>query len=202
MEVLNREPVFNMFKVTGEVFQGFCITGMLLNNNVLTINEPYTVPKAVVIQKEESTNIYTSSSCLNYGMMYDLPGYNFNSSEIIGKDILFINNEKVYNFNKLREIATLSDNWNENGAKAIPVSLIDSMKGYINYLDIQPEIFPTVMGTLQLEYDRENGAHLEIEISEHGEADVFIMDAEDNVSKFRLMVSVQEINRVVSEFYG
>lgn len=201
METLNREPDVRVFKVNSKVARGFVISIMLCNN-VLAINETYENSKPVIVQKEESTNIYTSSSLFNYGMMFDLSGYNSSNKEITGKDTLFISNEKVYNLNKLNEIATLTDNWNENGAKAIPISLIDNVKGYINFLEVQPEIFPTVAGTLQLEYDRENGAHLEIEIPEVGDADVFIMDMDDNVNAYKLTANVEEINKVVREFYG
>ena len=75
-------------------------------------------------------------------------------------------NIAMENLKKLEAIALLKDNWNANGAKAFADSLITKVRNLVMLLDVQPEVFPTACGALQLEYDKEDGSHLEIEFNE------------------------------------
>ena len=79
------------------------------------------------------------------------------------------------NLKKLETIGKLKKNWNGNGASPISKKLIKKSEELINCLNIQPEIFPTAMGTIQLEYDNSRRDHMEIEISEDKTAEVFIV---------------------------
>lgn len=58
---------------------------------------------------------------------------------------------------KLDRISALNDNWDGYGAESLPEYLIISASELIRKLRIQPEIFPTADGTIQIEYEKDNG---------------------------------------------
>ncbi len=109
---------------------------------------------------------------------------------------------KMYNLKKLEEIASFQDNWNGNGAKAFSNQLISEAKKLIISLEIHPEIFPTACETIQLEYDKEDGTHLEIEIKEDKSAEVFWVKQTGEEELKKIQANVEEIDKVVREFYG
>ena len=63
---------------------------------------------------------------------------------------------------KLNEILSLNDNWNENGAKKFDKVFVNKIKSLLKYFPYEPEIFPTANNSIQFEYDLEN-KYLEIE---------------------------------------
>ena len=62
-----------------------------------------------------------------------------------------------HNLTKLTQIAMLNDNWDGYGAEPIPYSTLSRVKHLIHALHVQPEIFPTASGTIQIEYEKDNG---------------------------------------------
>lgn len=109
---------------------------------------------------------------------------------------------KKHNIEKLQSIRSLKKNWNGNGAPAMPSILVDIVEGLINMLVIQPEIFPTALGTIQLEYDNARRDHMEIEIGESELAEVFIVMFNGEELYESIAVNAEDINRRVGEFYG
>ena len=83
-------------------------------------------------------------------------------------------NDKSENLKKLEEISSLKADWNGNGAPGIPPVLIKKARALIKALPIQPEIFPTALETIQLEFDNDRHDHMEIEISTSDKAEVFV----------------------------
>lgn len=103
-----------------------------------------------------------------------------------------------YALNLLNQIEQLPENWNENGAKHFSSILIEKCKNYLFLLEKEPFVSPTACGTIQFEYDKENGDYLEFEISEtkvlgyictmqNGEHSFEIKD-EDAIDKINEMV--------------
>ena len=115
---------------------------------------------------------------------------------------MVISEDKIENLKKLETIALLRDNWNLNGAKAFTDSLIKKGRDLIFFLEIQPEIFPTACESLQLEYDREDGSHMEIELTDRDEAEIFMVDTKGGESFVNISASLENINKVVRDFYG
>ena len=109
---------------------------------------------------------------------------------------------KKHNIEKLRSIRSFKKNWNGNGAPAMPSLLVDTVEALINKLVIQPEIFPTALGTIQLEYDNARRDHMEIEIGESELAEVFIVMFNGEELYESIAVNAEDINRRVGEFYG
>ena len=164
----------------------------LPNNMVLNQN---------VIEKDGQTNIYKSNLDNDY-IFLDIPGYNFTDHVKAKTDSLVIDEEKMYNLKKLEEIASLQDNWNGNGAKSFSNQLISQVKNLIILLEIQPEVFPTACETIQLEYDKEDGAHLEIEIKEDKSAEIFWIKHTGEEELRNIQANIEMIDKVVKEFYG
>lgn len=70
------------------------------------------------------------------------------------------------------------------------------------FLEIQPEVFPTACESLQLEYDKADGSHMEIELNESEKAEVFLVDNNECESVRSISASIEAINKVVNDFYG
>jgi antitoxin YefM len=109
---------------------------------------------------------------------------------------------REYNDKKLESIRSLKDNWNGNGAPAFPGTLLDKVEVLLERLRIQPEIFPTALCTIQLEYDNSRRDHMEIEISEGNIAEIFIVRFNGEEIAETIPVDADAINTRVEEFYG
>ena len=103
-------------------------------------------------------------------------------------------------FEKLDQIRSMKENWNGNGAPAFSKILIDKVENLVNGLEIQPEVFPTAMGTIQLEYDNSGCDHMEIEIKENDQAEVFIVYSTGKEMHETICVSPDAINKRVASF--
>ncbi len=106
------------------------------------------------------------------------------------------------NMEKLERIRAMKKNWNGNGAPAFPAKLISRVRDLVEELFIQPEIFPTAMRTIQLEYDNARRDHMEIEIGDSDTAEVFIVRFNGEELYEDVCVSAGPINERVAAFYG
>ena len=111
-------------------------------------------------------------------------------------------NVKSRNMEKLSVISKLKDNWNGNGAAPFTKKLIEKVTDIVDKLLIQPEIFPTALGTIQLEFDNSRRDHMELEIGELDEAEIFIVYYNGVESFENIAVSAETINHRVGDFYG
>ncbi len=111
-------------------------------------------------------------------------------------------NIKTDNLNKLALIQALKRGWNGNDAPAFKDSVIKKVQGIIEKIDIQPEVFPTALGSIQLEYDNSKHDHMEIEINDSDMAKIFIMRYSGEESFESIPVTSEAINKRVGEFYG
>ena len=109
---------------------------------------------------------------------------------------------KEDNLRKLRNIRNLKDNWNGNGAAAFKDSIIDKVTELINALPIQPEVFPTALNTIQLEYDNSRHDHMEIEIGDSDEAEIFIVTYFGNEVEESIPATFESISERIMQFYG
>lgn len=112
-----------------------------------------------------------------------------------------IDNPRIERIKKLKRIAALPDNWNGNGAKAFSKSLIDKVDNLVLNLLITPEVFPTAENSIQLEYDKADKSHLEIEIFED-RAEIYEVDSAGNESYEKVAPDLRSIDKVVAAFYG
>ena len=102
---------------------------------------------------------------------------------------------------KLAQMANLKSNWNGYGADPLPYDTLYKAQRLIPALHVQPEIFPTANGSIQIEYEKDNGDYLELQFSGKGTCEVFrIID--DNEEYFTSPDNVSSINTIVDSFYG
>ena len=106
------------------------------------------------------------------------------------------------NLEKLDVIASLKDGWNGNGAPAFPKSLIKKARELLDNLDVQPEIFPTALQTIQMEFDNSRKDHMEIEIGENETAEVFVVYYNGREEMTEIPDDAESIRKKVGVFYG
>jgi PHD/YefM family antitoxin component YafN of YafNO toxin-antitoxin module len=109
---------------------------------------------------------------------------------------------KAKNLKKLEEISALNDNWNGNGAPKIPDIIIKKTRALLKALTIQPEIFPTALETIQLEFDNSLHDHMEIEIGTTDKAEVFVAPYDGKEYTETIRATAASINERVIAFYG
>ena len=96
----------------------------------------------------------------------------------------------------------LEDGWNGNTARAFEKQLISMVRRIITALDVQPELFPTACDSVQFEYEKENGAYLEIEINLEDTWEVFEVSSDGQEKYSSIEADVEAIAKVVNSFYG
>ena len=117
------------------------------------------------------------------------------------EEVVYSTNELTRNLHKLERIATLGDNWNGYGAESLSAKLILQARNLLYELYIQPEIFPTAAGTIQLEYEKDNGDYLEFQLNGTGQCECFRII--NGVEEFFSVHEIPEaINDIVGDFYG
>lgn len=107
-------------------------------------------------------------------------------------------NVRAHNMEKLEVIAKLKEGWNGNGAPSFSKGFIRDVKKLLEELAIQPEVFPTALGTIQLEYDNQRRDHMEIEIDGSDTAEVFIV----NYDGEEIIESVAAVPEAINERAG
>ena len=107
----------------------------------------------------------------------------------------------ISNIQRINEIEKLEKGWNGNGADPFSRELINNVRRIIENAVYQPEIFPTANDSIQLEYDKKNGEHMEIEIFESKDAEVFIIDSNGIEHDEEIPADTLVINERVRKFY-
>lgn len=109
---------------------------------------------------------------------------------------------KSFNLAKLDVIRDLQPGWNGNQAPAFAETLIRKVRDLLTHLTIQPQIFPTALATVQLEYDNARRDHMEIEIGESDTAEVFCVSYDGRETFEDIPATVAGVNKTVKAFYG
>ena len=134
-------------------------------------------------------NSYSSNSNLRYDSELKLVG------GIIMSDMMTKNLSKIIEYSKLEL------DWNGYGAKAFTSELLTLCKNIILHMTVQPKVFPTGRQSVQFEYEEDNGKYLELEVFE-SHTEVFSIDENGNEEEHNIENKYDEINKVVSSFYG
>lgn len=178
-----------------------CVSVVATGNGVVISNQTNSSNQEI-IGESALTSVYEVFTNKTSYINITLPSYTASKESTVYSQNIDVNVPKARNIKKLEQIASLPNNWNGNGALSLSQSLIAKVQEIINFLNIQPEIFPTAYGTIQLEYDRPNNAHLEIEISQDINAEVFKVDDREDETIWYIASNAKEINKVVDDFYG
>ncbi len=150
----------------------------------------------VIISEEEYNNLNRIERIGTYARNIDHSSFGKGIESVKPEDI------RSDNLKKLHNISLLKDDWNGNGAPAFTGILIDKVADIIRRLPIQPEIFPTALQTIQLEYDNSRHDHMEIEIDGSDTASVFIVPYSGNESEESIPSDIASLTERVMQFYG
>lgn len=103
----------------------------------------------------------------------------------------------------LDEIAKLDDNWNNNGADSFSIKLIEKCRDIMTQLVAEPFICPTACGSIQFEYEKDNGEYLEFEIYED-RIEVFLDTSSNGEQEFELegISAIDKMKQMVVDFYA
>lgn len=164
--------------------------------------DPVIVPRkdnknVVIISEKEYARLNQAKRLDSYAMAFE---HDISSSR--GDCAEVTPSVKDDNLDKLKVIGDLKDNWNQNGASAFSGKLIKRVRSILEKIEVQPEIFPTALGTIQLEFDNSRRDHMEIEISESGNAEVFVSMYNRKEYFETIPATADAINKKVREFYG
>lgn len=129
-------------------------------------------------------------------------------NNIVLDNIIDCNLNKVSiedNEKKLEIIRNLKNNWNYYGAKPITKEILNIASHLIKELIIQPKIFPTANGSIQLEYyDRIHpNKYLEFEVIDRKNIKMY-QKQQNNISASSIIDydNIQKINNIIIRFYG
>jgi len=109
------------------------------------------------------------------------------------KEIVAIVNNRII----LNDIAHLKKNWNNNNANPFPASLIEKCITLISQLEVQPFISPTACGAIQMEYEKENGDYLELEIYPER---IEVYQVINNIEYEEILTSLNEVKQTITNF--
>ena len=139
--------------------------------------------------------------------------YSFNNIDIIPNSVGTDNSPKqnfdtrnidlckIQSYETLNRIASLSDNWNQYGAKRFSKELVEYARTIIDKLDSQPDIFPTARNSIQLEYEKIGDFYLEFEIFGKNNIKMFSILKKSNKTITK-KITDKELIEVVKRYYG
>lgn len=116
----------------------------------------------------------------------------------MGKALLKTN--LASNLQKLDIFANLKPRWDGHNAPSIPSEVIRKTRELIGELSHQPELFPTALKTIQLEYCNSQNDHMEIEVSDSSTAQLFIVAHSGGETVETIPFDVHSISERVSQF--
>lgn len=147
---------------------------------------------------------------LEHGINNTIYGYNIKKCDWYGKSISMT----YKNINSLAkcyvaanaaldDISNLSDDWNNNGAQAFSVKLVEKCRQIVKQLVAEPFICPTACGSIQFEYEKDNGDYLEFEIYED-RIEVYKDTFTNGEEEFTLdgISAIDRMRQMVVDFYG
>ncbi len=109
-------------------------------------------------------------------------------------------NNLTSNLQKLDLFANLKPGWDGHNAPSIPSEVIRKTRELIGELSQQPELFPTALKTIQLEYNNSQNDHMEIEVSDSSTAQLFIVAQSGDEAVETIPFDVHSISERISQF--
>lgn len=176
-----------------------------IRNNIKSYFDSAYDGEVIVVPRKQGKNIVIISE-KEYLKLSNghLPAYySMIKSSLSGADSESPDNSiRKDNLKKLEQISGFKDNWNGNGAPVIPSVIIKKARALIKTLIIQPEIFPTALETIQLEFDNSRHDHMEIEIGRSDTVEVFVAPYDGSDYCETIRATAAAINERLESFYG
>lgn len=109
------------------------------------------------------------------------------------------------NYEKLDSFASYEDNWDGYGAFKYNKNLLNNLRGILSKLVIQPQLFPSASGVIQLEFYIDydiNRTTLAIRYSLDEKLDTFIATVSSGVIESKIDNNIDSINKKILDFYS
>lgn len=154
--------------------------------------------------------VVDSASCIKPGqanIAYYSPGishdsFGYISTEAKGGVLMYKEScDQAENFERLDKMLALEENWDGYGASVPSPALIAKAKGLISVLPVQPEVFLTGLGSIQLEYEKDNGDYLEFELFEDGRLKAFKLMSDGTEDTKTITLDTSQITEVIGHFF-
>lgn len=151
-----------------------------------------------------------NSFCTKKGIEGNVSGYNSEKYEQLEKlysmtytGLNSLEKNYIVASAALDEIVKLDDDWNNNGASSFSRKLIEKCRGILTQLVAEPFICPTACGSIQFEYEKENGEYLEFEIYED-RIEAFLDTLSNGEQEFtwKGISATDKMKQMVVDFYG
>jgi hypothetical protein len=154
---------------------------------------------------ENDSSVTTIATPSLYSISTTIPKYyqiqDNSSSLIVDLSFLLEEKQKMRNLEILKGISELEYNWNNNEAEPFSPNLLSYCRNIINEIVHQPDIFPTGRKSIQMEYEKDNGEYLELEIFEN-HINLFLIKESGEEIEDVLPLEMTKINEVVLDFHG
>ena len=174
----NKSPCTNKLGTAFVIWAAIGVSGVLLTGGMYMPSNSMIVPFVEPSEHESGISRLNITS----GGIVEMPFEYHKNNEI------------------LDQIASLKNNWNDNGAEAFSKEIIQRSRDLITTLDRQPMIFPTANDSIQFEYEKENGDYLEFELFENGKCKLFHQSPDEKYD--RRFIDPENMNAEVNRFYG
>ncbi len=163
--------------------------------------EPIHVPRignknVVIISEKEFNRLSQSKRVLSYAELLNSAARSNISADNSTHSL------KEVNLEKLNIISRFKDGWDGNEASAFNNAIIVKVRSLIETLVVQPEVFPTAMETIQLEFDNSAKEHMEIEVGIADEIEIIVVQRGGKEKEERLVFDIEKICSRVLDFYG
>ncbi len=110
-----------------------------------------------------------------------------------------LGNINATNIAKLRSFLALSQNWNGYDAVPFTPQYLTKAEQLLQLIPWRAEVFPIPDGRVQFEFDRTDGAYLEIEVNDDASLSVFSVMPDNSEQEYDAPDS--EITEIVRRFY-
>lgn len=97
-------------------------------------------------------------------------------------------------------IAGLPEDWNCNGAPAIPSDVVERARDILARLPQIPAVSPTAMSGIQLDYEDNEAGYIEFELMKDGLVEMYFEDA-DQTKDLERVITDKDVPDVVKKFY-
>lgn len=172
----------------------------MIGNTAIVLGIVVSTPKLPNLQVVDNNVSIVSQNIerLKYDNNYNM---SINALNYDGDDALNMNVTLSENLSKLNMIYNLS--LKDDNLISISQELITTVTNVLYNLEHQPEIFPTFLGNIQLEYEAKNKKYLEIEITPNGNMKIFkISDEGKEIEGDFTEIDINIIKKEVELFYG
>lgn len=153
----------------------------------------------MIISTSQIVGSVLLATSLNNPVCGSIPfSYCFGRTAIYSYNGTLLGEKQQESYARLDELAAYKADWNGNGANPFATELINICKDIINELRYQPEIYPTAIGAIQFEYDKDDGSYIEFEVYPD-KANVYRKDPSGKANSMTIKLS--DIKKEVDAFY-